>query len=89
MARTGSPVNQQQPCAALAAPVPVFWPAYIAFEICAPAHNAWNADEELWEDVHDVMGAGHETTATTAATAIYAGGCTARGWLGAVAVLQG
>lgn len=29
-------------------------------------------DEELWEDVHDVMGAGHETTATTAAAAIYA-----------------
>lgn len=39
--------------------------------------------------MHDVMGAGHETTATTAATAIYAGGCTARCWLGAVAVLQG
>jgi len=29
------------------------------------------ADEELWEDVHDVMGAGHETTATTAAAALY------------------
>ncbi|PRW33565.1 cytochrome P450 [Chlorella sorokiniana] len=29
-------------------------------------------DEELWEDVHDVMGAGHETTATTAAAALYA-----------------
>eukprot|EP00803_Ostreobium_quekettii_P009904 evm.model.scf_51.15 EVM.evm.TU.scf_51.15 scf_51:142967-148763(-) len=28
-------------------------------------------DEELWEDVHDVMGAGHETTATTTATTIY------------------
>jgi cytochrome P450 len=24
-------------------------------------------DEELWEDIHDVMGAGHETTATTIA----------------------
>lgn len=29
------------------------------------------SDEELWEDVHDVMGAGHETTATTTATTIY------------------
>eukprot|EP00775_Hariotina_reticulata_P002129 gene2129-2448_t len=28
-------------------------------------------DEELWEDVHDVMGAGHETTATTTAAALY------------------
>eukprot|EP00887_Chlorella_sp_A99_P004562 scaffold84.g4562.t1 len=28
-------------------------------------------DQELWEDVHDVMGAGHETTATTAAAAVY------------------
>jgi cytochrome P450 len=28
-------------------------------------------DEELWEDVHDVMGAGHETTATTLASALY------------------
>lgn len=37
------------------------------------------ADEELWEDVHDVMGAGHETTATTAAAAIYAG---ERSWVG-------
>jgi len=29
------------------------------------------SDEELWEDVHDIMGAGHETTATTTATTIY------------------
>jgi cytochrome P450 len=28
-------------------------------------------DEELWEDVHDVMGAGHETTATTTAATLY------------------
>lgn len=28
-------------------------------------------DLELWEDVHDIMGAGHETTATSTATAIY------------------
>jgi len=28
-------------------------------------------DEELWHDVHDIMGAGHETTATTAAATIY------------------
>lgn len=28
-------------------------------------------DSELWEDVHDIMGAGHETTATTAAAALY------------------
>jgi Cytochrome P450 len=28
-------------------------------------------DEELWEDVHDIMGAGHETTATTTAAAIH------------------
>lgn len=28
-------------------------------------------DLELWEDVHDIMGAGHETTATTTATALY------------------
>ncbi|KAG2490073.1 hypothetical protein HYH03_011538 [Edaphochlamys debaryana] len=28
-------------------------------------------DEELWEDVHDVMGAGHETTATTTAALLY------------------
>lgn len=28
-------------------------------------------DEELWEDVHDVMGAGHETTGTTTAALIY------------------
>lgn len=27
-------------------------------------------DEELWEDVHDIMGAGHETTATTSAAAV-------------------
>ena len=35
------------------------------------------------------MGAGHETTATTAAAAIYAGGCTAWGCLGAAAILKG
>jgi len=28
-------------------------------------------DDELWEDVHDVMGAGHETTATTTAAALW------------------
>lgn len=28
-------------------------------------------DLELWEDVHDIMGAGHETTATSTATALY------------------
>eukprot|EP00850_Spirogloea_muscicola_P015455 SM000118S25598 [mRNA] locus=s118:217470:221209:- [translate_table: standard] len=28
-------------------------------------------DEELWEDVHDIMGAGHETTATTITAALY------------------
>lgn len=28
-------------------------------------------DEELWHDIHDIMGAGHETTATTAAATIY------------------
>lgn len=28
-------------------------------------------DDELWEDVHDIMGAGHETTATTTAATIY------------------
>ncbi|GFR44797.1 hypothetical protein Agub_g6132, partial [Astrephomene gubernaculifera] len=28
-------------------------------------------DEELWEDVHDIMGAGHETTATTTAALLY------------------
>ena len=28
-------------------------------------------EEELWEDVHDVMGAGHETTATTTAALLY------------------
>ncbi|CAI7819201.1 unnamed protein product, partial [Closterium sp. NIES-54] len=28
-------------------------------------------DEELWEDVHDVMGAGHETTATTITAALF------------------
>jgi hypothetical protein len=28
-------------------------------------------DEELWEDVHDIMGAGHETTATTTAAALH------------------
>lgn len=28
-------------------------------------------DEELWEDVHDIMGAGHETTATTTASTLY------------------
>lgn len=29
------------------------------------------SDEELWEDVHDIMGAGHETTATTTAATLY------------------
>ncbi len=29
------------------------------------------SDEELWEDVHDIMGAGHETTATTTAALVY------------------
>ncbi|EFJ41317.1 cytochrome P450 [Volvox carteri f. nagariensis] len=29
------------------------------------------SDEELWEDVHDIMGAGHETTATTTAALLY------------------
>lgn len=43
------------------------------------------ADEELWEDVHDVMGAGHETTATTAAAAIYAGASSC--WVGALCML--
>mmetsp|Transcript_13427 Transcript_13427/g.18356 ORF Transcript_13427/g.18356 Transcript_13427/m.18356 type:complete len:596 (-) Transcript_13427:161-1948(-) len=28
-------------------------------------------DHELWEDVHDVMGAGHETTASTLTAALY------------------
>jgi len=28
-------------------------------------------DTELWEDIHDVMGAGHETTANTLATALW------------------
>jgi len=28
-------------------------------------------DAELWEDVHDVMGAGHETTASTLTAALY------------------
>eukprot|EP00898_Chlorokybus_atmophyticus_P004687 jgi/Chlat1/5219/Chrsp33S05189 len=28
-------------------------------------------DEELWEDVHDVMGAGHDTTASTMSACIY------------------
>eukprot|EP00245_Coleochaete_scutata_P018247 TRINITY_DN938_c0_g1_i1.p1 TRINITY_DN938_c0_g1~~TRINITY_DN938_c0_g1_i1.p1 ORF type:complete len:640 (+),score=112.42 TRINITY_DN938_c0_g1_i1:319-2238(+) len=28
-------------------------------------------DLELWEDVHDIMGAGHETTATTTTAAIF------------------
>jgi len=28
-------------------------------------------DVELWEDIHDVMGAGHETTANTLATALW------------------
>ena len=28
-------------------------------------------DEELWEDVHDIMGAGHETTASTTAATLY------------------
>jgi cytochrome P450 len=28
-------------------------------------------DEELWEDVHDIMGAGHETTASTTIAALY------------------
>lgn len=41
--------------------------------IHSPIGHGSDADEELWEDVHDVMGAGHETTATTAAAAIYAG----------------
>lgn len=29
------------------------------------------SDEELWEDVHDIMGAGHETTASTTTAALY------------------
>jgi len=29
------------------------------------------SDAELWEDVHDVMGAGHETTASTLTAALY------------------
>uniref|UniRef100_A0A7S4DFN2 Cytochrome P450 n=4 Tax=Lotharella globosa TaxID=91324 RepID=A0A7S4DFN2_9EUKA len=29
------------------------------------------SDVELWEDIHDVMGAGHETTANTLATALW------------------
>lgn len=28
-------------------------------------------DEELWEDVHDIMGAGHETTASALAACLY------------------
>eukprot|EP00976_Prorocentrum_cordatum_P082374 1184788-Prorocentrum_minimum.AAC.1 len=28
-------------------------------------------DKELWEDVHDVMGAGHETTASTLTACLY------------------
>mmetsp|Transcript_38457 Transcript_38457/g.46399 ORF Transcript_38457/g.46399 Transcript_38457/m.46399 type:complete len:587 (+) Transcript_38457:385-2145(+) len=28
-------------------------------------------DDEIWEDVHDVMGAGHETTASTLTAALY------------------
>lgn len=28
-------------------------------------------DEELWEDVHDIMGAGHETTASVLAACLY------------------
>ena len=29
------------------------------------------SDEELWEDVHDIMGAGHETTASALAACLY------------------
>jgi cytochrome P450 len=28
-------------------------------------------DDELWEDVHDVIGAGHETTANTLTAALW------------------
>jgi len=34
-------------------------------------HGEPMSEEELWEDVHDVMGAGHETTATTTAALLY------------------
>ena len=36
-----------------------------------PEDGSHLTDEELWEDVHDVMGAGHETTGTTTAVVLY------------------
>lgn len=36
-----------------------------------PKDGSTLTDEELWEDVHDVMGAGHETTGTTTAAVLY------------------
>lgn len=36
-----------------------------------PEDGSSLTDEELWEDVHDVMGAGHETTGTTTAAVLY------------------
>mmetsp|Transcript_33372 Transcript_33372/g.86576 ORF Transcript_33372/g.86576 Transcript_33372/m.86576 type:complete len:592 (+) Transcript_33372:398-2173(+) len=40
--------------------------------LCAEDEDGHRAtDEEVWHDVHDIMGAGHETTATTAAATIY------------------
>lgn len=34
-------------------------------------HGNALTNEELWEDVHDVMGAGHETTATTMTASLF------------------
>lgn len=39
--------------------------------LCPCSPRPLPTDSELWEDVHDIMGAGHETTATTAAAALY------------------
>ena len=36
-----------------------------------PEDGSSLTDEELWEAVHDVMGAGHETTGTTTAAVLY------------------
>ncbi len=47
------------------------FPTWMVFIVTLLQNGQRLDDEELWEDVHDVMGAGHETTATTSAAVIY------------------
>lgn len=61
----------EAPAAALPLTAPRPTPATCPLAQATDDSGQGMSDEELWEDVHDIMGAGHETTATTTAALVY------------------